>query len=118
MTRGSRAFDVPSYVADVAEYWKQTLALAREGWTLQQAYEERWPAPDYASLERLMEAKKALWPGIDEAAFLKRLYRAHERHSNWVLGADSETGHPPNLAALAQERIEALHLTLEGGRKR
>ena len=39
---GSRAFDVPAYLADVRGYWEQVVRLAGEGWTLGAALGERW----------------------------------------------------------------------------
>lgn len=43
---GSRAFDIPTYILDVTEYWEQLLRLADDGWSLEDALLERWP--DYA----------------------------------------------------------------------
>lgn len=40
---GSRAFDIPTYLRDVLEYWEQVLALAKGGFTLGEALRERWP---------------------------------------------------------------------------
>ena len=40
---GARAFDIEEYAADVAEYWEQVLALAKQGVTTSQYLEERFP---------------------------------------------------------------------------
>jgi hypothetical protein len=40
---GSRSFDIPSYIDDVRGYWRSVRDYAREGWTLSEALEERWP---------------------------------------------------------------------------
>ena len=45
---GSRAFDVPAYLEDVREYWRQVAGFAASGWTLAEALAERWPAWDQA----------------------------------------------------------------------
>jgi hypothetical protein len=41
---GSRAFDVPTYIEDVLEYWQQLRSLATDGLSLEEALLERWPA--------------------------------------------------------------------------
>lgn len=40
---GSRAFDIPEYVEDVIEYWKQIYKLAEKGTTLNELLKERYP---------------------------------------------------------------------------
>jgi len=46
---GSRAFDIPAYLADVRAYWTQVARLAEEGWTLTEALAERWEVGDPAA---------------------------------------------------------------------
>ena len=43
---GSRAFDIPAYLADVRRYWTQVARFAEEGWTLTEALAERWDVVD------------------------------------------------------------------------
>ena len=61
---GSRAFDIPSYLDDVTEYWNQVMALGRSGITLLQTLHERWPASE---LDRsaLAEQFEEWWPGLE-----------------------------------------------------
>jgi hypothetical protein len=43
---GSRAFNVPEYLADVLDYWEQVAALARTGVTFHDLARERYPSVD------------------------------------------------------------------------
>ena len=71
---GSRAFDIPHYCEDVAEYWEQVAGFAREGWTLREALEERWPKLLRGPEEEFMALRRQSWRGVDDAE-LRGLYR-------------------------------------------
>jgi len=45
---GSRAFSVPDFARDVADYWRQTLRLAEQGMTYRELLAERFPSLDAA----------------------------------------------------------------------
>jgi hypothetical protein len=62
---GSRAFDIPTYAADVRQYWRSVSALAADGVTLVDAIEERWPDPwrhDRAALDAYIAER---WHGVE-----------------------------------------------------
>ncbi len=71
---GSRAFDVPHYCEDVAEYWEQVAGFAREGWTLREALEERWPRLLRGPEAEFMALRQESWRGVDEEE-IRGLYR-------------------------------------------
>lgn len=43
---GSRAFDIPVYLREVIDYWKQNMKLARQGMTIEKLLQERYPEAD------------------------------------------------------------------------
>lgn len=47
---GSRAFWLPEYEEDVVDYWKQSLALAKQGVTYAELLSERYPEHDSSQL--------------------------------------------------------------------
>jgi hypothetical protein len=102
---GSRAFDIPTYVEDVVDYWKQTRKLARQGWTLREALAERWPADGYSSKETFLSTGKALWRGAEE----RLLERIHEKHLKRMEEQLDQRGDGSEaLAKLCDERVETL----------
>jgi hypothetical protein len=108
---GSRAFDVPTYVDDVLEYWAAVAALARDGLSLADALLERWPDGGPAEPAAFREERRARWRGVDPA-FLDDLLARNA--ALW-------RGGPAALPARALEAVCAERLaTLEaaGGRRR
>ncbi|MBM4372282.1 MAG: hypothetical protein FJ098_11550, partial [Deltaproteobacteria bacterium] len=63
---GSRAFDVPEYLEDVLHYWEQIRRLAKRGYTLREAMQERWPEEDHRSLQGLRELRAQRWRGVPQ----------------------------------------------------
>lgn len=102
---GSRAFDIPCYVEDVAGYWRQVAGLAEGGFTLGEALEERWPGHDYASRETFAERRAALWQGVPR----DEIDRIHDLHlARWTPGFSARARTADALAELCRERVEAL----------
>jgi len=102
---GSRAYDVPSYAADVLEYWHQVAELAAQGLTLSEALRERWPEPDHASRAEFRERRRQLWQGIDDA----QLNALYDRHLElWSESFRTRAASSEELAALCAERIHTL----------
>jgi hypothetical protein len=100
---GSRAFDVPAYVADVARYWEEVERLARTGWTLAEALLERWPdgAPADPAAFRADRAER--WPGAPPAVVEEILAL---NAAFWRRGRESLTSDA--LLAVCRERLATL----------
>jgi hypothetical protein len=105
---GSRAFDLPTYVEDVADYWRGLARHAAGGLTLAEAVAERWPAPHCRSLETLRAHARETWRGVGDDE-VEALWHAHQARLSRLAGSAS----PEALAALAEERIRTLERTLE-----
>jgi hypothetical protein len=106
---GSRAFDVPSYAADVLEYWQQVADLANRGWTLGEALRERWPEPDHASRELYLKRRRALWQGVED----RQLEAIYARHlEQWSDSFRARAATSEALSEVAAERIHTLQSTL------
>lgn len=105
---GSRAFDIPTYVEDVADYWRGLARHAAGGLTLAEAIAERWPAPHLRSLETLRAHARETWRGVGDDE-LETLWHAHQAHLASLAGSVS----PAALAALAEERVATLEHNLE-----
>ena len=107
---GARAFDIPSYVGDVLEYWMSVQELAGQGLTLQDVLDERWPDDDYRSIDTFLERRGELWRDVDED-FARELYQGYQ--SRWPdmpkAGADTSEA----LSRVCAERIETLRSHLE-----
>jgi len=71
---GSRAFDIPHYCEDVAEYWEEMAGFAKEGWTLREARDERWPQRLRGTEEEFLTLRQGSWSGVDDAE-IRGLYR-------------------------------------------
>ena len=102
---GSRAFDIPNYVQDVADYWESVAGFGKRGWTLKEALRERWPETDYADRDRFFAAKRAAWLGVDDES-LEDLYAAYE--ARWSGESAARLTTAPALRELARERIAVL----------
>ncbi len=96
---GSRAFDVPHYLEDVLEYWRELRNLARRGWPLLEALRERWP--DTPGKDTWLTRA---WNGIPHA--LQNYEQA--RNERWQQLSDSAALGPEALEALCDERIATL----------
>jgi hypothetical protein len=107
---GSRAFDIPTHVADVLEYWRQVAELAAAGWTLRDALAERWPTPEYAGREQFLARKDEVWRGVDTRT-LDDLWQRHCMQWSEAFAARAAT--PGALADLCAERVETLERILE-----
>ena len=71
---GSRAFDIPNYCEDLVEYWEAVAGLARDGWTLAEALDERWPLRLRGPEEAFLALRRKGWRGVSDAEILG-LYR-------------------------------------------
>ena len=99
---GSRAFDIPTYAADVLEYWEEVQGFAKRGWTLAEALTERWPGGGEHDLEGFLSARQELWQGVGDA-FLNDLYY---RQKTFFAGEAAATAEA--LVAVCGERIARL----------
>lgn len=99
---GSRAFESQAHFAEVREYWK---ILADTGMTLYEAYKERWPETEYASLETLMAEKRKVWRDISDP-FLKELHRAYEKR--WTKGFLKRARSAGSLFKFCKRRLREL----------
>lgn len=102
---GSRAFDIPTYVDDVLEYWTETARYASEGWTLAEALEDRWPDDRPESHDAFVLSHHARWKGVDEA-FVEHLYQKHHDRWNGEPGRWIRT--PEALTSVCVERIATI----------
>ena len=97
---GSRAFDIPHYCEDVIEYWEQVAGFARDGWTLREALEERWPERLRGTEEEFLDLRRGSWRGVDDAE-IRALYR--QLVGFWAKPAGSR-----ELLAVCEARLAAL----------
>jgi hypothetical protein len=97
---GSRAFDVPHYCEDVAEYWQEVAGFAADGWTLEQARDERWPQRLRGPEEDFLALRRKGWRGVPDTEILA-LYR--QLLEFWAQPAGSR-----ELAELCAARLAAL----------
>ncbi|MBT3220853.1 MAG: hypothetical protein HN348_17350 [Proteobacteria bacterium] len=100
---GSRAFDVPSYLEDVLEYWQAVQALAEGGFTLTEAMAERWPIDAFASFDTFRQQRQTRWRNVDQQ-FLASMYEHYEKR--WV-GSELEDS-AEALKRVCAERIETI----------
>lgn len=100
---GSRAFDVPHYLDDVAGYWTELRNLARRGWTMADALQERWPDRQ----DDQVEQEHRTWRGIDEDLFV-RIQQARE--NRWTEAFQKTGATARALERLCDERLG----TIEG----
>ena len=102
---GSRAFDIPTYMDDLREYWGKVRELGDAGYTLREALDERWPEPWRDSREAFAAAMAEQWRGVDPALTDCIWARAQSRWSEaFRLGASR----PQALIELAELRLEQL----------
>jgi len=105
---GSRAFNIPEYLEDVRSYWERLLQLAHEGWTLEKALRERWPAKEYdLPFSRFAAAKRKYWRKLNRG-WLKKLYHAHQKRWSKTFRERAESPRP--LMELCQRRLRQLHI--------
>ena len=102
---GSRAFDIPTYVADVKEYWEQVERLAEGGFTLAEALAERWPEDWRGDRVAFDAAMRTRWRGVADDV-LDRLWQRVQRR--WTEEFTREVETAEALAALARRRLSQL----------
>jgi hypothetical protein len=107
---GSRAFDIPTYVGDVLEYWEQMAAFAEEGWTLADAIADRWHLEHTHDVAAFIDSKRSQWPNLEED-YVQDLHR----HGAALLNR-GDLSSPEALKNLCLERIETLRKV--GGMRR
>jgi hypoxanthine-guanine phosphoribosyltransferase len=94
---GSRAFDIPTYLEDVIEYWTGVSRLAEGGFTLAEAIEERWPEN-----RQWLATKRAQWHGVDDPLL-------EDLHARWTkLMGQEDLGTREALADVCRERLYTL----------
>ncbi|MBN2493769.1 MAG: hypothetical protein JXR96_04175 [Deltaproteobacteria bacterium] len=104
---GSRAFDIPTYRADLCSYWEKVADQARQGWTLREALAERWPEADYETLESLVECKSQQWQGVARER-IESLHAAYTRRWNEVFSRRADSSEA--LLAVCRDRMGKLVL--------
>jgi hypoxanthine-guanine phosphoribosyltransferase len=97
---GSRAFDIPNYTEDLVEYWEQVAGFARDGWTLAEALDERWPQRLRGPEEAFLALRRKGWRGVDDDE-ISGLYR--QLLDFWAQPAGSR-----ELLELCNARLAAL----------
>jgi hypothetical protein len=102
---GSRAFDIPNYLADVLGYWRQVAALAREGMSLADAVLERWPDADPGTPEAHRRRRLDLWRGLDPGE-LDALYE--RAAAAWSRQRAAGLATPGALESLSAQRVATL----------
>jgi len=102
---GSRAFDIPTYVADVREYWEQVLQLAEDGFTLAEALDERWPEPWRHDRQAMEAFLSQAWRGVDED-INDRVWQLVQQR--WTPEFSEQVRRPEALAQVARRRISQL----------
>ncbi len=108
---GSRAFDIPSYLGDVVDYWRQLASLAEQGLTLAEALRERWPETEYRTRDEFLAQKRGIWRDLDDERILERIYELF-RH-RWSPPFPDQANTSAALAELCAERIVTLEKVLE-----
>ncbi|MDX9720257.1 MAG: hypothetical protein RBU37_05900 [Myxococcota bacterium] len=103
---GSRAFDLPTYLADVREYWEQVAQLAEEGVSLAEWAQERWPLGTDDTGADFATVMRSQWPDLDPTLH-KQLLEAYARRQDRLRG---EAGSARALRHLALGRLETLTL--------
>ena len=101
---GSRAFDIPTHMADVREYWHKVEGLASAGMTLAEALDERWPEPWRGQRDQFLATMREQWREVDDA-LLERMWQASEARSAELVGAAASSA---ALAAVARRRLGEL----------
>ncbi len=99
---GSRAFDIPTYAADVRDYWSGVAAQAEDGMSLVDALEERWPDPwrdDRAALDALVAER---WRDVEPDLGDQLWQRARARWTDEFLERGAR---PEALAEMARARL-------------
>jgi len=102
---GSRAFDIPSYLSDVREYWEEVRQLADEGWSLGQALRERWPGIEERDEPAFIKGARERWPDISD----RELDQLREKQLAFWSVLDA-ADNPSGLRSLCDLRLEALRL--------
>ena len=97
---GSRAFDIPHYCEDVAEYWEQVARFAADGWPQREPREERRPEPHPGPQEEFAALRQKAWGGVDDDE-IRGLYR--QLVDFWDRPAGAE-----ELARLCADRLAVL----------
>jgi hypothetical protein len=103
---GSRSFDIPEYMHDVVDYWKQTLALAQTGFTLHDALKERWPEAGWENLGEFSKKIADIWRGIDQE-IVTQLHAAYKDRWDSRFETHSKTG--AALTTLCEKRLSQLN---------
>jgi hypothetical protein len=99
---GSRSFDIPEYMHDVIDYWKQTLELAQAGFTLHDALKERWPENGWENFEEFSKKASDMWHGIDPE-IISQIHAAYK--NRWDNQFETDSKSKTALVALCKERL-------------
>ena len=103
---GTRAYDIAEYFRRLEAYWKQLRDLAEAGWTLEEALRERWPEEEYSlPFSEFKAVKSKQWHSVGQA-FLKKLYRAHNKR--WTKEFKKKAKTKNALIAICDKRLSEL----------
>ncbi len=101
---GTRSFDVPEYLEDVAGYWRKVRSLAESGVTLAEYMEERLPTiPWTLPLPEFTKHQKDRYPSLDQAAIEELYYEGSQFRKK--LYSERYT-----LLDLCEEKLEILRI--------
>ena len=102
---GSRSFDIPEYLHDLIDYWSQTKALAKTGFTLYDALKERWPETGWDNSDGFSDFTEQVWPGIDPQT-ANEIHTAYNRR--WSPAFKQSARNRKTLVSLCEQRLEGL----------
>jgi hypothetical protein len=105
---GSRSFDIPEYMHDVVDYWKQTRSLAQTGFTLYDALKERWPEDGWKDFGNFSKIAARMWHGVDPK-IIAQLHNAYKKRWDHHFETHSKTD--TALTALCEKRLSQLNRT-------
>ncbi len=107
---GTRSCDINDYLRNLVAYWEELRHLAERGWTLEEALHERWPEEEYQlPFKEFQAIKSKQWRGVGQA-FLKRLYKAHQRR--WSKAFRSKAQTSKALLDICDRRLKKLSKAL------
>ncbi|RTZ97235.1 MAG: hypothetical protein DSY89_11095 [Deltaproteobacteria bacterium] len=102
---GSRSFDIPEYMHDVVDFWKQTQSLAQTGFTLHDALKERWPEDGWEDFGEFSKKMARQWQGVDEK-IVADIHAAYKKR--WDRRFKAQSKSKDALVTLCEERLVQL----------
>ena len=102
---GSRSFDIPEYLHDVIDYWSQTKALAKTGFTLYDALKERWPETGWHNFDTFCDIARRMWPGLDPKTTAE-IHASYQRR--WSPAFEKRAKDATSLLSICENRLKGL----------